>query len=149
MADRESSPHASDRARRRRRAAEQRAHGARVLVCECREDGATPFHATVKAFGFEVHGCASLDDALREVSRDPFDAVIAVLPRVGDAEASLLTLLRRNMGSTSLVVVTDDGSLEARVRCQPSRPYFFAVPPIPEPELRAILAGAVEASQRH
>ena len=66
-----------------------------------------------------------------------------------ESEASLLTLLRRNMGSTSLVVVTDDATLEARVRCQPSRPYFFAVPPIPGPEVRAILSGAVEASQRH
>jgi hypothetical protein len=52
------------------------------------------------------------------------------------------------MASTPLVIVSEDGSLETRARCQPARPYYFAVPPIPEAELRAILGGAVETARR-
>lgn len=148
MSDHPSSPHASDRAKRRRRAAEQRALTARILVCECRDDGVRPFHSAVRALGFEALPCGSLADALREVTRTPFDVVITVIPAITPEQASLLTLLRRSIAAKPLVVVTEDGSLEARVRCQPARPYFFAVPPIPEPELRAILSGAVEAAQR-
>ncbi len=143
-----SSPHASDRARRRRRAAEQRAHAARILVCECREDGARPFHAAVRSLGFDALPCGSLDDALREASHTLFDVVVTVLPAVPPESASLLTLLRRSIGATPLVVVSDDASLDARVRCQPARPYFYAVPPLQGPELHAILSGAVEAAQR-
>jgi DNA-binding response OmpR family regulator len=148
MPDRGSSPHASDRAKRRRRAAERLAHAARVLVCECRDDGTTPFHAAVRALGFEALPCSSLADALREAARTPFDVVVTVMPKVTLEQASLLQLLRRGLASTPLVIVSEDSSLEARSRCQPARPYFFAVPPIPEAELRAILSGAVEAAQR-
>lgn len=148
MSDQGSSPHASDRARRRRRAAEIRAHAARVLVCECRQDGASPFRSAVRALGFEASPCSSLADALREATRTPFDAVIAVLPEVTAEQASLLQLLRRSLASTPLVIVSEDGTLEARARCQPARPYYFAVPPVPEAELRAILGGALEAARR-
>lgn len=148
MSDHGSSPHASDRARRRRRAAEQRAQAARILVCEYRDDGNQPYHGAVRALGYEAHHCGSLPDALREVTRGPFDVVVVVLPSIPREQASLLQLLRRSIAGTPLVVVTEDGSLEARARCQPARPYFVAVPPIPEAELRAILAGAVEAAER-
>lgn len=143
-----SSPHASDRAKRRRLAAEQRAHSARVLVCECREDGSTPLHAVVRGLGYEALPCASLADALRESTRAPFDVVISYMPTVTPEQASLLQLLRRGMGSAPLVIVSEDGSLEARTRCQPARPYYFAVPPVSEAELRAILSGALEVARR-
>lgn len=148
MANQGSSPHASDRARRRRLAAEQRAQSARILVCECREDGTSPLRAAVRALGYDALPCSSLADALREATRTPFDVVIAVLPQVSAEQASLLHLLRRSLASAPLVVVSDDGSLEARTRCQPARPYYFAVPPISEPELRAILSGAIEVAKR-
>lgn len=148
MSDRGSSPHASDRARRRRRAAEQRAQAARILVCECRDDAVSPFASAVRALGYDAIPCPSLADALREVGRGPFDVVIAVLSSVSAEQAGLLQLLRRNIATTPLVIVTDDGAIESRARCQPSRPYYFAVTPIPDSELRAMLAGAVEASQR-
>lgn len=143
-----SSPHASDRAKRRRLAAEQRAHSARVLVCECREDGTTPLHAVVRSLGYEALPCSSLADALRESTRAHFDVVISYMPSITPEQASLLPLLRRGLGPVPLVIVSEDGSLEARTRCQPARPYYFAVPPLSEAELRAILSGALEVARR-
>lgn len=148
MAKTGSSPHASDRAKRRRLAAEQRALSARVLVCECRADGATPLHAAVRALGYEALPCSSLADALRESASTPFDVVISYMPTVGAEQASLLQLLRRGLGTAPLVIVSEDGSLEARALCQPARPYYFAVPPVPDSELRAILSGALEVARR-
>jgi len=148
MANEGSSPHASDRAKRRRLAAEQRAQSARILVCECREDGGTPLHATVRALGYEALPCTSLADALRESASAPFDVVVSYMPSVSAEQASLLQLLRRSLGTTPLVVVSEDGSLDARARCQPARPYYFAVPPVSDAELRAILSGALEVARR-
>jgi DNA-binding response OmpR family regulator len=148
MANQGSSPHASDRARRRRLAAEQRAQSARILVCECRDDGTAPLRTEVRALGYDALPCSTLADALREAARTPFDVVIVALPAVSAEQASLLHLLRRSLAAAPLVIVSDDGSLEARARCQPARPYYFAVPPVSEPELRAILSGAVEVARR-
>lgn len=148
MPNQGSSPHASDRARRRRLAAEQRAHSARILVCECREDGTSPLRAAVRALGYDALPCSSLPDALREATRTPFDVVLTVLPALTPEHARLLQLLRRGIASTPLVIVSEDASLDARARCQPARPYYFAVPPVSESELRAVLAGAVEAAKR-
>lgn len=148
MAKRASSPHASSRARRRRLAAEHRAHAARVLVCECRNDGDSPVAAEVRSMGYEAVACASAADALREAARTPFDVVIAAMPAVDGEHVSLLQLLRRGNPATPLVVVSGDQSLEARARIQPVRPYYYAVLPLPQNELRAILSGAVEAASR-
>jgi CheY-like chemotaxis protein len=148
MSDRASSPHASDRAKRRRLAAVERAHSARILVCECRDDGTAPFSDTVRALGYTTAPCASLADALRETARTPFDVVITVLRSVDEGQVSLLQLLRRSLASAPLVIVCEDNSLEARSRCQPVRPYYFAVPPLSEGELRSVLSGAVAAAER-
>jgi DNA-binding NtrC family response regulator len=145
---RDGSPHASDRARRRRKAAEQRAQAARVLVCEVRDDAASPFVATVRSLGYETIACTTLADALREAAAAPFDVVLAALPTVAAEQGKLLQVLRRSIPGTPLVVVSDDGSLEARRHTQGARPYYFAVPPLSESELRAILSGAVEAADR-
>jgi DNA-binding NtrC family response regulator len=147
-AGRTASPHASDRARRRRLAAEERAEAACVLVCESREDGTSPVRTSVRALGFTTVPCSSLDDALRASAKKPFDVVIVVMERVDAERISLLQLLRRSLPSAPLVIVSEDGSLEARALCQPVRPYYFAVPPVPEGELRAILSGAVEVARR-
>ena len=136
--------HASDRARRRRKAAEQRARSSRILICEAPTPQGTPVASAVRALGFEVDDCASLADALRVATVSPCDVLIAVLPCADDEHLSLLGLLRRAQPGTPLVVVSPDGSLEMRVRCQPVRPFYFAVPPIPTEELRAIVNDAIE-----
>lgn len=143
MPDGATPPHASARAKRRRLAAEYRAQTARILVCECREDGATPLFTAVRALGYEAMPSASIADALRESARTAFDAVIADLPAVNAEHVSLLQLLRRSHPSTPLVIVSGDQSLEARALVQPVRPYYFAVAPVSETELRVILSGAV------
>jgi DNA-binding response OmpR family regulator len=128
-------------------AAEERAHSARILVCECRGDASTPFSDGVRALGYATSSCDSLADALRESARAPFHVVITVLPGLNPEVLSLLQLLRRSLTTTPLVIVCEDNSLEARSLCLPVRPYYFAVPPLSEAELRAILSGAVAASK--
>jgi CheY-like chemotaxis protein len=147
MSDRPS-PHASARAKRRRRAAEERAQAARVLVCDCGHDGGSPLRALVRGLGYETVPCTSVADAVRESARSPFDVVITALPEVNVEQVSLLQLLRRSLPGTPLVIVSEDNSLAARSLCQPVRPYYFAVPPLSENELRAILSGAAAAAER-
>lgn len=148
MVKKPSSPHASSRARRRRIAAENRAHAAHVLVCDCGDEGGAPIASEVRALGYEAVACASPADALREAARVPFDVAIAALHVVDAEHVRLLQLLRRGNPAMPLVVVTRDQSLEARALIQQVRPYFFAVLPLAENELRAILSGALETSLR-
>lgn len=148
MPDRARPAHPSARAKRRRLAAEQRAHSARVLVCECDGAGALPLLASVRGMGYEPVACTSLADLLRESARAPFDVVVVSLPAVEAGHERLLQLLRRSQPSTPVVVVCADASLEARARIQAVRPYFVAVPPLPDGELCAILSGAIGASSR-
>jgi DNA-binding NtrC family response regulator len=148
MPDRARPAHPSARARRRRLAAEQRAHSARLLVCDCCGERDAPLVASVRGMGYDPVACTSLADLLREAAREPFDALLVSLPAVEAGHERLLQLLRRSQPSTPVVVVCADASLEARARIQAVRPYFVAVPPLRDRELCAILSGALGASTR-
>lgn len=134
---------ASDRARRRRRSSERDARTARVLVCENAPELERTVHPAVCELGYDATLCATLADALRETTVQPFDLVMVVLPGADDDRLSLLQLLRRALPNIPLVVVSRDGSLEMRARVQPLRPYYFAVPPLGDDELRAAIKGAL------
>ncbi len=135
--------HPSERARRRRLAAEKLARSARVLVCECEPKARPAVGDVVRGLGFEVTAHHSLADALREATTETFDAIVASVPGADEERMKLLGLLKRTAPKTPLVIVTSDGSLEMRKRCQSARPYYFAVRPIDPAELRTVLTGAV------
>lgn len=135
--------HASSRAKRRRLAAETRQREARILVCEHAAPGTPTIRAAIRALGFVAVACNGMGDALRETAETAVDLIIAVLP-AGDAAApKMLQLLRRSAPHTPIVIVSHDTSLEMRGLCQPVRPYFFAVPPLSNEELRVIVNGAL------
>ncbi len=142
------SAHPSQRARRRRVAAEKLARSAHVLVCECDARARPPIGDVVRGVGFEVTAHHSLADALREVATGTFDAIVASVPNADEERQRLLTLLKRTAPTTPLVIVTSDGSLEMRKRCQMARPYYFAVRPIDPAELRTVLTGAMQRATR-
>jgi len=133
----------SQRARRRRVAAERAARSARILVCECDAGSRPSIGDAVRDLGYEVVAHHSLADALRDVAASPPDLVIASFDQLDHERSSLLGLLRRSAPTVRLVIVTGDGSMSMRLRCQTTRPYYVAVRPLPEGELRSILAGAL------
>ena len=141
-----SSAHASQRARRRRVAAEQRVKSSRILVCECDTAARPATGDVVRDLGYEVVATHTLADALRELAESRFDVVVVSLPTLDDERTSMLQLLRRTEPRIPVVMVTSDGSLSMRARAQESRPYYFAVRPVTVDELRTALAGAAAAN---
>ena len=116
---------------------------ARVLVCENLPGTDSPTVTAVRALGFHAWSCATLADALRETSVTTVDLVIAVLPGADDGRFSMLQLLRRAQPTLPVMLISEDGSLGMRARIQPMRPYYFAVPPVREDELREAIEGAL------
>ena len=136
--------HPSQQARRRRVAARKQARAAHILVGEL-DAGARPaLGDVVRAMGYEVIAHHSLADTLREATTGSFDVIVTSLPTLTEEKLRLLQVLRRATPQVPLVIVTSDGSLEMRRRCQSARPYYFTVRPLDETELRTVLVGAVE-----
>ncbi len=136
--------HPSAQARRRRVAARRRTLSARILVSEC-DAGARPaIGDVIRAMGCEVIAHHSLADTLREATMGAFDVIVTSLPALTDERLRLLQVLRRATPAVPLVIVTSDGSLEMRRQCQSVRPYYFAVRPLDDAELRTALGGAIE-----
>jgi DNA-binding NtrC family response regulator len=142
-----SSAHASQRARRRRVAAERRVKASRVLVCECDPAARPATGDAVRDLGYEVVATHTLADALRELAESGFDVLVVSLPTLDEERTSLMQLLRRAEPRVPIVMVTSDGSLRMRARAQESRPYYVAVRPVTVEELRTVLAGAVTARE--
>jgi len=133
----------SQRARKRRVAAQRAAKAARILVCDCDTDAPRPVSDDLLKLGYEFVAHHTLADCLREATEAPFDAIVISVPRLLEEKFKLLQLLRRATPGVPLVVVTSDGSLEMRTRCQGVRPLYFAVRPVPLEELRDALKGAL------
>ena len=137
------SQHPSQRARRRRVAAEKRTASARILVSESDRGAKPAVSDVVRGMGYEVIAHHTLADALREATTGNFDVIVASVPTLADEKVRLLQVLRRATPNVPLVIVTSDGSLEMRIRCQSARPFYYAVRPVDEAELRSILTGAL------
>ncbi len=137
------SAHASDRAKRRRLAVARQARQSRVLVCESPTGDAPRLREAIDALGYDTVHCPTLDDCLRIAPQSSPSAVLVELPENSENAFSLLQLLRRALPTTPLVIVAPNASLETRARIHPLRPYYFAVPPVPNDELRAVIQGAV------
>jgi len=138
--------HPSQRAKRRRVAAEKLARDARILVCETDLASRPAMADSIRDLGYEVVAIHTLADALREAAVGAFDVIVASLDALDDQRLSLLQLLRRSTSAVPLVIVTADGSLEMRKRCQSARPYYFALRPIASTELRTALTTALARS---
>jgi DNA-binding response OmpR family regulator len=140
----------SQQARRGRVAAARLARAARILVCECDPAAARSAADEVRDLGYEVVALHTLADSLREATVTDFDVIVASVPTLTNEKLSLLQLLRRARPLVPLVIITSDDSLAMRTRCQPMRPYYFAVRPLAADELRDALRGAVaRGTSRH
>ena len=136
--------HASDRARRRRVAAESRARSAHVVICASDASGPPALRGAIESLGFDVDAFSTFADALRGLARTSPDVVVIELADCDPECIRMLQLLRRSAPQTPLVIVSQDGSLGARAACQPLRPFYYAVPPISKDELRSALNSALE-----
>lgn len=136
----------SDRARRRRVAAERTGRESRLLLCEIPEKGPVQRLLQQLHFSFVVrHG---LDEALRETSTNPVDVAVVVLERSTEERIGLLQLLRRSLPRTPIVLVLDDPTPAARLATLTVRPFYVAVPPVGPDEMAAVLRDALIASRK-
>ena len=140
------SAHASDRARRRRIAAARTARASRVLVCEPEGAASAGMREAIASLGYETGHCPTLADALRDTARFTPDVLVVVLPDGSSETVSLLQLLRRAAPAVPLVLVAPGATLDTRARCHALRPYYFAVPPVTNDELRAVVQGAATSA---
>jgi DNA-binding NtrC family response regulator len=124
-------------------AAEKLVRSARILVCECDDSARPAIGDEIRGLGYEVVANHTLADALREAHGATFDVLVTSIPAVEEGRLKMLQLLRRALPHTPLVIVTSDGSLAMRTRCQPTRPYYFAVRPLAAGELRTAISGAL------
>ena len=137
---------ASDRARRRRVAAEKAGRDARVLLCERAEKG--PLHRLMQQLHFTVVTCHGLEEALRETARQPVDVALIDMERNHDEYVGLLQLLRRALPKTPIVLVLGDPTPAARLATLTVRPFYVAVPPVGADEMAAVLRDALAASRK-
>lgn len=137
---------ASQRAKRRRVAAERQCEGARVLVCEPGRSSALA--ALIRDLHYNVTHCTSLECALRAASPADLDvAVLAVEPRQA-SEVGLLQLLRRTLPRTPFILQLGDPTPAARLATLEVRPFYVAVPPVGHEEMASALRDAVAQSRR-
>jgi DNA-binding NtrC family response regulator len=139
---------ASDRARRRRLAAQRRAETARVLVC--RTGGSNAVSRIVRGLGYRVSECRTLEDALHEtIGAAPPDAAVLDLATCDAEVEGLLKLLRRALPRTPFVLVLGDASPTARIATLAVRPFYVTVPPVATDELNFALRDAIAWGRRH
>lgn len=139
-------PGASQRAKRRRVAAERKCQDARILVCEPGPGAALA--TLIRDLHYQVTHCRSLECALREASPADLDvAVLAVQPR-NTSEVGLLQLLRRTLPRTPFILQLEDPTPAARLATLEVRPFYVAVPPVGHEEMASALRDAVAQSRR-
>lgn len=117
----------------------------RVLVCD-RETG--PLERLLAPTPAAVVTCDSLEQALRESTRQPFDVAFVGMHEHSNASVGLLQLLRRTMPRTPLVLMLEDPSPAARLATLAVRPFYVAVPPVADEEFRAVMTDALAAARR-
>lgn len=132
---------ASDRARRRRVAAEREGESARILVCE-RDPGGS-VQRLVKALHYASVVSDSLEHALQKITQTPVDVAVIAMEQRHEECVGLLQLLRRALPRTPFVLVLDDPTPAARLATLAVRPFYVAVPPVGHDEMASALRDAI------
>jgi two-component system, NtrC family, response regulator AtoC len=116
----------------------------RVLVVDDEENLRHMLQILLKREGYEAVGASSVDAALVEMERQPFDIIITDLRMPGRGGFELLDEVRRRNLITTVVVMTAYGSKEVAIEAMKRGAYDYLSKPFEADEVVLLLRKAEE-----
>jgi two-component system response regulator AtoC len=116
----------------------------RVLVVDDEENLRHMLQILLQREGYETVGASSVDAALVEIERHPFDIIITDLRMPGRGGMDLLEEVRRRNLDTTVVVMTAYGSKEVAIEAMKRGAYDYLSKPFEADEVVLLLRKAEE-----
>src|SRR3989440_2438815 len=116
----------------------------RVLVVDDEENLRHMLQILLRREGYEAVGASSVDAALTELERQPFDIIITDLRMPGRNGLELLDEVRRRNLDTTVVVMTAYGSKEVAIEAMKRGAYDYLSKPFEADEVVLLLRKAEE-----
>jgi two-component system, NtrC family, response regulator AtoC len=116
----------------------------RVLVVDDEENLRHMLQILLRREGYDAVGASSVDAALTEVERHPFDIIITDLRMPGRNGLELVDEIRRRKLDTTVVVMTAYGSREIAIEAMKHGAYDYLSKPFEADEVVLLLRKAEE-----
>jgi two-component system response regulator AtoC len=116
----------------------------RVLVVDDEENLRHMLQILLRREGYDAVGASSVDGALIEVERQPFDIIITDLRMPGRNGLELVEEIRRRKLDTTVVVMTAYGSKEVAIEAMKRGAYDYLSKPFEADEVLLLLRKAEE-----
>ena len=111
----------------------------RVLIVEDDASARTGLIELVRAWGYDTSGAVDGEDALRQVTADQPDVVLADLVMPGRDGLSLLRSLGDRLQEMTFVMITAQGTVDSAVSAMKDGAYDYLTKPIDPQRLRVLL----------
>ena len=111
----------------------------RVLIVEDDASARTGLIELVRAWGYDTTGAVDGEDALRQVTADQPDVVLADLVMPGRDGLSLLRSLGDRLEEMTFVMITAQGTVDSAVSAMKDGAYDYLTKPIDPQRLRVLL----------
>ena len=122
---------------------------ARVLVVDDDRNLLTVLKGLLERQGIAVLTAADADAALTEIDRHEIDLIISDLKMPGKSGLDLLTLSRKRLPGTPLIMITAHGNIETAVASMKQGAYDFLTKPFDEQELVQVVHKALAESAKN
>src|SRR4029450_12176005 len=116
----------------------------RVLVVDDEDNLRHMLQILLRREGYDAVGASSVEAALIEVERQPFDIIITDLRMPGHSGLELVDEIRRRRLDTTVVVMTAYGSKEVAIEAMKRGVYDYLSKPFESDELVLLLRKAEE-----
>jgi two-component system response regulator AtoC len=121
----------------------------RVLVVDDEENLRHMLQILLRREGYETIGASSVDAALVEIERQPFDIIITDLRMPGRGGLELIDEVRKRNLETTVVVMTAYGSKEVAIEAMKRGAYDYLSKPFEADEVVLLLRKAEERERLH
>ncbi len=115
----------------------------RILIVEDEENARRGYEALLRKWGYEVHGCASAEEALDRFSKFQPAVLIADVELPGMDGLELLRKLGNELREVPAIIITGKGSEERAVAAIEAGAFWYIEKPLDAPILRALLERAL------
>lgn len=119
-----------------------------ILVVDDAEDAREVIQTLLEDAGYAVSACADVDQALRHLSRTPFDLIITDLrmPKVSGME--LIRHVRQHLKDVEIMMITGYPSIEGAVDAVKTGATHYLAKPFTEKELIGAVEGVLDKLTR-
>ncbi len=111
----------------------------RVLIVEDDASARTGLIELVRAWGYDTSGAVDGEDALRQITADQPDVVLADLVMPGRDGLSLLRALSDRLEEMTFVMITAQGTVDSAVSAMKEGAFDYLTKPIDPQRLRVLL----------